>query len=82
MPRKPKFKPVIARIKLNPEQAVLACTCFDTALHWYGNTQYARAGIVHACQAPPAMRIRVVSGHQCSGLGSEVDLYEAGASVS
>jgi len=27
MGRKPKFKPMITRIKLNPEQAVLSCTC-------------------------------------------------------
>lgn len=29
MSRKPKFKPVITRVKLNPEQAVLACDCYD-----------------------------------------------------
>jgi hypothetical protein len=29
MSRKPKFKPVITRIKLNPEQAVLICSCYD-----------------------------------------------------
>ncbi len=28
MPRKLKFKPVITRVKLNPEQAVLTCTCY------------------------------------------------------
>ena len=28
MSRKPKFRPEITRVKLNPEQAVLACTCF------------------------------------------------------
>lgn len=28
MPRKLKFKPTITRVKLNPEQAVLACTCY------------------------------------------------------
>jgi len=28
MSRKPKFKPEITRIKLNPEQAVLSCTCY------------------------------------------------------
>ncbi|MFC1674570.1 hypothetical protein ACFL1K_01555 [Candidatus Omnitrophota bacterium] len=28
MPRKPRFRPEIARIRLNPEQAVLACECF------------------------------------------------------
>lgn len=29
MSRKPKFNPEITRVKLNPEQAVLAC-CYDT----------------------------------------------------
>lgn len=29
MPKKPKFKPQITRVKLNPEQAVLACECWD-----------------------------------------------------
>lgn len=29
MPRKRKFRPVITRIKLNPEQAVLSCDCFE-----------------------------------------------------
>ncbi len=30
MPKKPKFRPRITRIKLNPEQAVLACNCFNS----------------------------------------------------
>lgn len=29
MTRKPKFKPLITRVKLNPEQAVLSCTCYS-----------------------------------------------------
>ena len=29
MSRKPRFNPEITRVKLNPEQAVLQCTCFD-----------------------------------------------------
>ena len=29
MGRKPKFRPEIRRVKLNPEQAVLMCSCFD-----------------------------------------------------
>lgn len=29
MSRKPKFNPEITRIKLNPEQAVLACDCYS-----------------------------------------------------
>jgi len=30
MPKKLKFKPEITRIKLNPEQAVLSCACYNT----------------------------------------------------
>ena len=30
MPRKPKFRPEIRRVKLNPEQAVLLCDCYDS----------------------------------------------------
>ncbi len=30
MSRKPKFNPEITRVKLNPEQAVLQCTCWTT----------------------------------------------------
>ena len=30
MSRKPKFKPQLIRIRLNPEQAVLQCDCFST----------------------------------------------------
>jgi hypothetical protein len=29
---KPKFKPVITRVKLNPEQAVLSCDCYNTGV--------------------------------------------------
>lgn len=32
MHKKPKFKPVITRVKLNPEQAVLSCTCISTGV--------------------------------------------------
>jgi len=27
--KKPKFQPVITRVKLNPEQAVLQCSCYQ-----------------------------------------------------
>ena len=30
MAKKPKFKPRITRVKLNPEQAVLACDCYHS----------------------------------------------------
>ncbi len=28
-PKKKKFRPVITRVKLNPEQAVLSCACYN-----------------------------------------------------
>jgi hypothetical protein len=33
MPRKSKFRPEITRVKLNPEQAVLACDCYDVGVY-------------------------------------------------
>ena len=43
MSRKPKFKPVITRVKLDPEQAVLSCSCVTTStvmgdLLWIGRS--------------------------------------------
>jgi hypothetical protein len=29
MPKKPKFNPEVTRVKLNPEQAVLNCSCYS-----------------------------------------------------
>lgn len=34
MQKKSKFNPVITRIKLNPEQAVLACSCYTARRVW------------------------------------------------
>lgn len=36
MSKKLKFKPVISRVKLNPEQAVLACSGYTTG--WQENS--------------------------------------------
>lgn len=33
MTQRPRFKPLITKIKLNPEQAVLACSCWNTNLY-------------------------------------------------
>lgn len=38
--KKPKFKPEITRVKLNPEQAVLACTCYDNGMQAVIGTAY------------------------------------------
>jgi len=32
MAPKPKFRPKITRVKLNPEQAVLTCNCYSTGI--------------------------------------------------
>lgn len=52
MERKLKFKPKVTRIKLNPEQAVLSCTCYDGAIrkgHTAGNSHYSfRNSIFHS----------------------------------
>lgn len=45
MRQKPEFKPVITRIKLNPEQAVLSCACFGRGLY------VARAGTTRTAAA-------------------------------
>ena len=37
MPKKEKFKPVISRVKLNPEQAVLVCSCYNAGMVYGGN---------------------------------------------
>ncbi|MEW6075263.1 MAG: hypothetical protein AB1530_03045 [Candidatus Omnitrophota bacterium] len=45
MPKKEKFKPVISRVKLNPEQAVLVCSCYNAGLEYTTNvgTRYTSA---------------------------------------
>lgn len=56
MVRKPKFRPVITRVKLNPEQAVLSCMCF------YG------AGAGHPfTNSWPAFTIIVCGGNRTGG---------------
>lgn len=40
MPKKQKFNPEITRVKLNPEQAVLACSCYGTARHMFDTPHY------------------------------------------
>ena len=38
MPKKPKFKPEISRIKLNVEQAVLTCSCYSGSFNLSAST--------------------------------------------
>lgn len=37
--RKPKFDPVITRVKLNPEQAVLSCDCWGVGQKAWGHVR-------------------------------------------
>lgn len=43
MGKKPKFKPVITRVRLNPEQAVLVCPC------WTGNVGSTNRKVADYC---------------------------------
>jgi len=49
MPKKLKFKPKVKRVKLNPEQAVLDCTCYSTGYLYPGPGPQTRQQ--SACQA-------------------------------
>lgn len=61
---KKKFKPVITRVKLNPEQAVLTCPCYQSSV-WqdsYANKgSTLRLGCGTAAPRPTTLR------YQCSG---------------
>jgi hypothetical protein len=41
---KPKFKPSVTRVKLNPEQAVLSCNCYNTGLGSYDYAGTSKTG--------------------------------------
>ena len=52
MSSKEKFKPVISRVKLNSEQTVLACQCYNTMWYLSGHGGYATTQpdrVVTAC---------------------------------
>ncbi|MFH1191654.1 MAG: hypothetical protein V1670_05615 [Candidatus Omnitrophota bacterium] len=67
MGRKPKFKPVITRVKLNPEQAVLSCNCYSSGARLVGGGMW---GLIvnHSCYG-----IRVSAGlGGCLPVGAEL----------
>ena len=45
MPRKPKFEPEITQVKLNPEQAVLVCSC-------HASSTTSAASVAMTCDDP------------------------------
>lgn len=42
MSKKLKFKPAVTRIKLNPEQAVLACNCWQGGYIYESNVNFGK----------------------------------------
>lgn len=60
MPQKFKFKPVISRVKLNPEQAVLAC--FGYTSGWAHDPYVTRSNSYTVCAHPP-VRATGVNAH-------------------
>lgn len=53
MSKRPKFKPEITRVKLNPEQAVLSCCCHQrgAALHHYPRESITMYHVTHELRA-------------------------------
>jgi hypothetical protein len=49
MAKKLKFKPIITRIKLNPEQAVIWCVCFTGT----GRLRTNRTALIDYCLQTP-----------------------------
>ncbi len=66
MSKKPKFKPVISRVKLNPEQAVLACSCYTAGKVSTGYTATASAKMCNVSRQA----------------GNKMEMYQSKSSVS
>ena len=73
--RKMKFRPEITRVKLNPEQAVLTCACYQPTgyfgFHATGVHMQRPEGTVHhgICQADGG---RVLESHMFCGFGTDL----------
>lgn len=87
--RKLEFKPRITRVKLNPEQAVLTCNCYDSIFDpsptyslqdktrgvnlWYAGGFYGSGG---RCIAGELKHKGTPDGNTVAGWCWEVDIYE------
>lgn len=67
MPKKQKFKPVITRIKLNPEQAVLGCMCYTGTVFFSGKSSGATG---YMCYADRAFKLTACVSGGGSGANS------------
>jgi len=70
MSRKPKFRPVITRVKLNPEQAVLTCTCYNRSDKAASGGYWAFTFPVNTCDASPGAPEKSWSGAICQPGGT------------
>jgi len=81
MARKPKFKPVITRVKLNPEQAVLTCACHTVGYqHGTATAGFRSFTFVTTCDASRGLHTNIFEAG-CFSLGSYFT-FQAGATVS
>jgi hypothetical protein len=78
MSRKPRFKPQITRVKLNPEQAVLSCNCYSVGTRYTGFTANA-ASLIGSCKI--AVK-QVVFDKRCKDVGTGGYQVESTTSVS
>lgn len=61
MGRRPKFRPVVTRVELNPEQAVLQCNCFEYGMYSTTGTSGGTQACKHNKKGNPLMANVVVS---------------------
>jgi len=83
MGRKPKFKPRITRIKLNPEQAVLTCTCYAWEVRPGSHLVGVRAEswLMGVCSGPAKFTTNLIKSYTPAG-GDSGHLAEAGVASS
>lgn len=73
MGKKPGFRPKVTRIKLNPEQAVLSCDCFNLGVRW------APSRLVVTVSFPAADRSGVCSSRTKIGSDYAYGVFPSGS---
>lgn len=72
MPKKLKFKPVITRVKLNPEQAVLACSCVSVGVRTDCNYLWSSNGAMTGQVCNGARPASAIPHYGCNVVSSGV----------
>ena len=81
MAKKQKFKPTVTRVKLNPEQAVLNCACYNTGLSMVsGSTLGSQGAYVQGCHW--SFRAQVGSYYSYCGFSSPAAMFGGGGAMS